>query len=71
MPEEINFTSLVPVDLKSVKSVMKECALSPEVMLKDYQLPGNWLYLFYRREYSCILAAEMGEWLQFSRAVFV
>lgn len=40
----------------------KQPAMLPEgVMLKEYQLLGvNWLYLLYMREYSCILADEMG-----------
>lgn len=57
------------LNLKSVKLATKEYfakqpeMLTPGVMLKDYQLLGiNWLYLLYRKEYSCILADEMGEW---------
>ena len=57
------------LNLNSVKSATKEyfakqpAMLNPEVMLKDYQMLGiNWLYLLYRKEHSCILADEMGEW---------
>ena len=56
------------LSLKSVKSATKDyfakqpAMLSPGVTLKDYQLLGiNWLYLLYKKEYSCILADEMGE----------
>lgn len=43
----------------------KQPAMLPEgVILKEYQLLGvNWLYLLYMREYSCILADEMGTFL--------
>lgn len=58
------------MNLKSVKSATKEyfaqqpAMLASGVMLKDYQLLGiNWLYLLYKKEYSCILADEMGEWV--------
>lgn len=58
------------LSLKSVKVATKEyfakqpTMLTPGVMLKDYQLLGiNWLYLLYKKEYSCILADEMGEWV--------
>ena len=58
------------LSLKSVKASTKEyfaqqpTMLTPGVMLKDYQLLGiNWLYLLYKKEYSCILADEMGEWV--------
>jgi SWI/SNF-related matrix-associated actin-dependent regulator 1 of chromatin subfamily A len=56
------------LSLKSVKLATKEyfakqpAMLTPGVMLKDYQLLGiNWLHLLYKKEYSCILADEMGE----------
>lgn len=58
------------LNLKSVKLATKEyfakqpAMLNPGVTLKDYQLLGiNWLYLLYKKEYSCILADEMGEWV--------
>ena len=58
------------LSLKSVKLATKEyfakqpAMLTPGVMLKDYQLLGiNWLHLLYKKEYSCILADEMGEWV--------
>lgn len=58
------------LNLKSVRMAAKEyfakqpAILNPGVMLKDYQLLGiNWLYLLYKKEYSCILADEMGEWV--------
>ena len=56
------------LSLKAIKSATKEyfskqpAMLTPGVTLKDYQLLGiNWLHLLYKKEYSCILADEMGE----------
>lgn len=70
MSSVIDETEEGSLDLKSVKLATKEyfakqpATLTPGVTLKDYQLLGiNWLYLLYKKEYSCILADEMGEWV--------
>ena len=68
MSSVIDETEEGSLSLGSVKSATREyfakqpTMLTPGVMLKDYQLLGiNWLYLLYKKEYSCILADEMGE----------
>jgi SWI/SNF-related matrix-associated actin-dependent regulator 1 of chromatin subfamily A len=46
--------------------VTQPSLLSDSVQLKDYQLVGvNWLQLLYRSNFSCILADEMGMYLNY------
>jgi len=47
-------------------------SLKEGTVLKDYQLLGvNWLNLLYRQDLSCILADDMGTWVQLNLISFM
>jgi SWI/SNF-related matrix-associated actin-dependent regulator 1 of chromatin subfamily A len=47
-------------------------SLREGTVLKDYQLHGiNWLNLLYRQDLSCILADDMGTWIQLNFISFM
>jgi len=63
----LNLLSLAPPRAQKPKDylVTQPALLSRDVQLKEYQLLGvNWLQLLYRRHLSCILADEMGMFVQ-------
>jgi SWI/SNF-related matrix-associated actin-dependent regulator 1 of chromatin subfamily A len=71
--DSLSLLFLTPLNDQRSKDylVTQPALLSHDVQLKEYQLLGvNWLQLLYRRNLSCILADEMGMFIQLAANVF-